>query len=374
MVAEPTRTEAWTLSLAADFTGVGEDRSWHLRGRIESDPGRVFRDGSTGYLVRFVDLEESTTAEGPWLRAGLDGRSVEMRRFAGGEILDLAQLHHLSGAPRHGDVADVVFPGLVPSPPSIGAGDTRYRRTAWPYVLRKGVGWRQGLLATWTNEGVEGVGEGRTARLSYEGKLEGTGDDDRYEQSFAVTGTASGEVEVEVATGKLLRHQLDWTRKVALTSPSGEANQTQHFVITLEATEPTARAAPTPRTDRDDRPFGNYMEPQDVHDALVPQIGVFESCYAHSGAAGHTEVGEVFLDFTIAPDGTVRDGVVRDSRSGFPKLDACLAETTASLHFPGHDEEPLRVGYPLVWRESALQVYPMVFVKDRPVGELLVMH
>ena len=374
MVAEPTLAEAWTLSVAADFTGVGDDRSWHVRGRIESAPGRVFRDGSTGYLVHFVDLEQADSPNGPWLRAGLDGRSVEMRRFEGGEILDLAQLHHLSGAPRHGDVLDVVFPGLVPSPPSMGAGDTAYRRTAWPFVLRKGVGWRQGLLATWTNLGVEGVGEGRTARLSYEGKLEGTGDDDRHEQRFLITGTASGEVEIEVATGRLLRHELDWTRQVAVTSPTGSVDQEQHFRITLETTEPSSRAAPTPRTDRDDRPFGNYMEPQDVHDALVPQIGVFESCYSHSGAAGRTEVGEVFVDFTIAPDGSVRDGIVRDSRSEFPELDACLAGTTASLKFPGHDEEPLRVGYPLVWRESALQAYPMVFVEDRPVGELLVMH
>ncbi len=376
LLACPTATlpsaptgEAWTLALSSHFEESGRSLDWHLRGRIEAMPARGFRDGSTSVLVRFVDLEEAPSAQGPWVRAGLDGRSVEMRRFENGEILDLAQVEHLAGPPRHGDVLDWIFAAISPSPPRVASGESAYRRSSWPFLLRKDVGWRQALQATWTNQGFQGAGSARTALLDYEGTLEGSGFDERLDRRYQVSGSAQGRVLLQASNGNTLHHELHWSRTVDFV----DDQQLQVFDLVLEAAVPGAWSAPVPREAGDDIPLGNYLDPQDVHDALIPQLAVFQPCYEHSGAAGRTEVGEVFLDFTIAPNGSVRDGTIRDSRSGFPALDACLAEKSAELSFPGHDEEPLMVGYPLVWRQSALQPYPMVFVKDRAVGELFVM-
>ena len=365
VVQEPNDNKAWTVSIAATFSDAAP---WHLRGRVETAPARFFRDGSQSVLVRLMDFEEAPSPEGPWLRAGLDGRSVEMRRFETGEILDLAGLHHVAGAPRHGDVIDLLYVALSPSPPRMSEGDKALRRSAWPFLLRKNVGWRQALVATWTHHGGEGNGPTRRVKLSYDGTLEGTGEDSRFEHSFTVKGDASGEVVVDGA-GHVLAHTLDWSRTIVRTGGI-QRQQTQTFQLSLEAAEAGVWMAPEPRFASDDAPLTNYLDPQDVHDALIPQLTAFETCYTHSGAAGRTEVGEVFIDFTISPDGSVRNGTVRDSRSGFDELDDCLAETANTLRFPAHDEEPMNVGYPLVWRQSALQAYPMVFVQDRPVGEL----
>ena len=171
VVQEPNDNKAWTVSIAATFSDA---EPWHLRGRVETAPARSFRDGSESVLVRLVDFEEAPSGEGPWVRAGLDGRSVEMRRFDTGEILDLAGLHHITGAPRHGDVIDLLYVALSPSPPRIGNGEKALRRSAWPFLLRKNVGWRQALVATWTHHGSEGNGSARRVRLSYDGTLEGT--------------------------------------------------------------------------------------------------------------------------------------------------------------------------------------------------------
>ena len=366
---EETTSAAWALRVTSHFEQAGVSRDWFLRGRIETVPARHFQDGSQSVLLRFVNLEEAPTAEGPWLRAGLDGRSVEMRRFDDGQILDLAELHHVAGEPRHGDVLDLLFPALSPSPPFIAGGESHFRRSAWPFLLRKNVGWRSALLATWENRGFDGAGASRTAHLVYEGTLEARGGDERFDVQYKADGLASGSVLLETTTGRVLRHELHWERTVQ----AGSQQQQQTFDVLLEATTPSEWLAPIPRMDDDAAPFGNYLEPQDVHNALIPQLTLFEPCYHHSGAAGRTEVGEAILEFSIAPDGSVREATIRDSRSGFPELDACLAETAAVLSFPAHDEEPLRVAYPMLWKHSSLQPYPMVFVQDRPVGQLFVM-
>ncbi len=366
---EETATSAWTLRIASHFEQSGASRDWHLRGRLEAAPARHFRDGSHSTLLRFVNIEEAPTAEGPWLRAGLDGRSVEMRRFDDGQILDLAELHHLAGDPRHGDVLDLIFPALSPSPPAIGGGESKFSRSSWPFLLRKNVGWRSSLLATWQNQGFEGAGASRTAQLEYEGTLEATGRDDRFDLEYRAEGRASGSVLLETATGSLLRHELHWQRTVQ----AGSQQQEQSFELLLEATEASEWLGPTPRGGDDGTPLGNYLEPQDVHNALIPQLDLFETCYQHSGAAGRTEVGESFLEFSISPDGSVGEASIRDSRTGFPDLDACVAETAQQLSFPAHDEEPLHVAYPMLWMQSAIRPYPMVFVEERPVGQLFVM-
>lgn len=120
--------------------------------------------------------------------------------------------------------------------------------------------------------------------------------------------------------------------------------------------------------ERDAQPLGRYLTLEEIHDGLVAALPTFAECYTHSGARGRVEVGEVFVDFTIGPDGAVTEAAIRDSRSGVPDLDACLRERMLTVTFRPHDEEPVHVGYPFVFREGALLPYPMVFVKERDVG------
>lgn len=122
--------------------------------------------------------------------------------------------------------------------------------------------------------------------------------------------------------------------------------------------------------ERDAQPLGSYLTLQEIHAGIIASLPSFAECYEHSGARGRVEVGEVFVDFTIAPDGLVSDATIRDSRSGIADLDACLRERMLTLTFRPHDEEPVVVGYPFVFREGSLLPYPMVFVKERDVGIL----
>lgn len=113
-----------------------------------------------------------------------------------------------------------------------------------------------------------------------------------------------------------------------------------------------------------------YLKTPEIHSMMMDQLERFEQCYAYSSAAGRVTVGEVFVNFTIASDGKAQGAYIHVSKSGLEDLDACLLDQANTLEFRAHDEEPLEVGYPFVFMDAAMQPYPMIFVKERPI-ELL---
>lgn len=122
----------------------------------------------------------------------------------------------------------------------------------------------------------------------------------------------------------------------------------------------------------DYEPTGRYLTPAEIHSSLSEQLQPFEDCYQYSSARGRVTVGEVHVVFTIAEDGTVSDARVHASTSELDDLDACLVEQALTLQFRPHDEAPIEVGYPFVFRDAALQPFPMVMVAERPIGLLFV--
>lgn len=116
---------------------------------------------------------------------------------------------------------------------------------------------------------------------------------------------------------------------------------------------------------------GRYLERSEVHRRLLDQLDVVAACYEHTTEArARTELGDVFVQFAIQPDGTVRDATVKESKSGLPELDACIVEKVGQLVFRAHDEDRVDVGFPFIWLDAQLQPYPMVYVKDRPLDPL----
>ncbi|MCB9793260.1 MAG: TonB family protein [Alphaproteobacteria bacterium] len=127
------------------------------------------------------------------------------------------------------------------------------------------------------------------------------------------------------------------------------------------------------RAEEDAMSLGRYLTAEEIHDVVVQALPEFEACYTHSSARGRVMVGEVFVDFTIDPSGEVSDARLRSSRSELADLDGCLLDQARALRFRPHDEAPLDVGYPFVYRDAALQPYPMVFLKLRELP-LLFFH
>ncbi|MCB9760934.1 MAG: hypothetical protein H6739_13935 [Alphaproteobacteria bacterium] len=202
-----------------------------LKGLVSQTFARDFRDTSTGTLVRFHQVEMAESPEGPWRRSELSDRSVEMRTFES-EILDIYEVSHLAGAPRYGDVFDLLFPVISPVVPRVGRGEEAWRRASWPFKLQRGQDIRTTMTATWRNEGFEGTDQGRTVTVSYDGVLEGRGQDIQHTAQLTLTGAVDGEVRLRTSDAAMVAHRFDWTRTVEMRfgDGGGVLTQDQHFV------------------------------------------------------------------------------------------------------------------------------------------------
>ena len=131
---------------------------------------------------------------------------------------------------------------------------------------------------------------------------------------------------------------------------------------------PAALAAPPVPGDA---PTGRYTTAAEIHGQLMEQLEVLGTCYEHSTEArARTELGDVYLVWTIRPDGSVSDARIHESHSGLPELDACLVDAAGALRFEAHDEPRLQVGYPMIWLDATVQPFPMVYVEERPLDLL----
>jgi hypothetical protein len=204
------------------------DTQAKLDTRITLAPSRGFRDGSVGSLLRF-DTARLTDGDGAALPITLGGRTVELRRFPDGEILDVDLVDHVTASDRLMGVFDLVFPLVSPFPPDLPKKGVGIPRVAsWPILDEKRNGWYARSEVEWTLEGTE-MRDGRKAlRLRYVGPWTGRGKDAEGTVPVALRahGQASGVVWYDAVTFDLLGQEFHWRRQVSWTAGRGEAATT----------------------------------------------------------------------------------------------------------------------------------------------------
>ena len=90
----------------------------------------------------------------------------------------------------------------------------------WPFRVGDKVRWDNAVLAQWSNEGPIKNVAGAVRRYHYQGpwSLKGLDRRQRPPLRLAASGEARGSLEVTLADGRVLWHEIDWTRTVAVSS------------------------------------------------------------------------------------------------------------------------------------------------------------
>lgn len=192
---------------------------------------RTFRDGSLSHLLVFEEATLADAARGS--SHGLEGRTVELRRFPNGEILAIDLAEHIMGPGRHGEIVDVLFPAISPNPPDLGQpGATAVRLHNWPMVDDDRNGMFNQLALEWTHAGLVQRGTDELFRLDYTGSWTGDGRDivGGHEVDLDLEGTAQGSLLLSRADLRLVSHELRWSREVTWKHPEGvTVTQTTDF-------------------------------------------------------------------------------------------------------------------------------------------------
>jgi hypothetical protein len=251
--AREIRSERFEVQLEVTTQIVGSHQEygerfpatrWLLDLVISMEPIRRFSDGSIGTLLRFEDVRETVSIEDELVAVSeslLMGRVVELRTFEDGEVLDVDQGGHIAGWGRGGEVLDVLLPLLSPAPPKMKWGEKVGRRMIWPFRVGADVRWDNAVLAQWTNEGPIKNLAGPVRRYQYQGPWSLKGLDRRQSPPLrlSASGEARGSLEVTVADGRVLWHEIDWTRTVAVSwGEEGAIAQEQHFVGRMHRVDP----------------------------------------------------------------------------------------------------------------------------------------
>ena len=191
---------------------------------------RVFRDGSVGWLLVFDDVQRDGAPH------PLTGRSVELRRFGDGEILDVDLLEHALGGDRQLEVIDLLLPVVSPHPPDLRPGGVAPRTTSWPLRLPDGRTWNGSSDATWTLKETDDAAGVRAWVFAYDGTWTTDGPargprarSDRPQTT--ATGPLQGEVRISVRDGLVVSHTFDWARRLEVLYPratKGPCHITQH--------------------------------------------------------------------------------------------------------------------------------------------------
>ncbi len=224
--AAPPELQAKLASLASGEETLSMVILW------QEGPGH--RDGSQSVWVRFE--EARLRVDEAEQELGLEGRSVELRRFGDGEILDVSDADHIAGGDRQGEVLDLLWPLLSPHPPDLRPGKVVRREARWPLRIDAERGQRGLLTAGWRYLEAERVDGERRHHVAYDGTWTTLGSDRTRDvpRGIRAEGTASGELWVDTELA-LLRHDFDWERTVTLRGPAfeegerHELSQTQRF-------------------------------------------------------------------------------------------------------------------------------------------------
>lgn len=200
---------------------------------IEKSLVRQFRDGSLGYRVHFAEASSGVVRAGEErepVTMSLAGRTVELRAFPDGELLDVDLVSHVVGPERMMDTLDVVFPAISPAPPASMKGARAFH---WPVKLSREQVVRNSVWATWD---IEDKQRERLA-LVYSGGWEATGWERVGEGRMRMDGRGelSGALDVRRSDGQFTRHTLHGARTLAIPYPGASAlEQTTRFDVTVE--------------------------------------------------------------------------------------------------------------------------------------------
>ena len=191
---------------------------------ISLTPSRTFRDGSLGSVLRFEEATLSTR-DGTALPLTLAGRTVELRRFPDGEILDVDFADHVIASDRLVGVFDLLFPLVSPFPPDMPKdGVTVPRTISWPVLDEQRNGWYQRADTEWRLAGTEAIDDREAVRLEYVGPWTGQGKDavGTVPVGLSSRGHASGVLWYDATTNDLVAQTFHWRRQVRWTAGRGE--------------------------------------------------------------------------------------------------------------------------------------------------------
>ena len=206
--------------------------------RVRMVPTRRFSDGSYGRLL-YLERAKITRTDGPdeqVIDNQLAGRTVELRTFPDGEILDISWGGKVVGQGRYLDVFDVIFPAVSPSAPSLLDGEATRRNMIWPVRQSKMFRWDNMVEALWQNEGQVEVDGTSAWSLLYQGEwvTKGITRDAQPRRQWSAVGQSTGTIRYDTEGANMLEHRLDWTRTVSVRGEGGIVSQEQRFVGTVE--------------------------------------------------------------------------------------------------------------------------------------------
>ncbi|MFT5680377.1 MAG: hypothetical protein ACI8RZ_001283 [Myxococcota bacterium] len=229
---EPDPIERFRIQIQADFTTTGLENlpdslppesvdllapvGFDLDVVVRREPSQVFRDGSLGHYVRF-ESAEGTIRRGEVATPAvltLAGRTVEVRTFTDGELLDVTLMEHIAGLGRYGDVFDLIFPILTPTPPDLSGQQAIPRAMHWPVRLSENEQLLNTLWAQWSM--LESTSD--EWHLGYAGKWAIRGAQEAGGQKVPAggSGTGEGEIWLRHSDSRLERHTFQWQRELTL--------------------------------------------------------------------------------------------------------------------------------------------------------------
>lgn len=226
------------LLVTSTGESIQDQREVAMELRLRVEPSRAFRDGSYGRLIHVESANLSQKTDGALspLEGHLVGRTVELRTFPDGEILDISWADKVAGPSRYLDVFEVIYPALSPAAPSISEGEAVKQRIIWPFRQENELRWDNIVDAVWRNHGQDNIRQVETWRLSYEGAWGTEGKTRRASpaREWKASGKAKGTAHFDRRSSDLVSHSIDWSRVVTVAGVAGKLTQSQQFSGSVE--------------------------------------------------------------------------------------------------------------------------------------------
>ncbi len=220
---------------------------WRWAGELRVAYARTFRDGSIGRLACFSGGRTSIVRDGATspTASDLDGACVELRAFVDGawpgDVLSVGPIGRWTGTGGHLELLDVVWPTLSPQIPTVDREGRGNATAAWPLNASRSGAPRARLTSGWALD----------RRSSDSAAYTWTGDLASTSGAVGVSGTASGELLVDLAASRVARHRSEWRRTVRVAFPTREVVQDIRTTVTLvyAGEGPPMVVAPMPEDD-----------------------------------------------------------------------------------------------------------------------------
>ncbi len=350
------KTEAAQASEA--LTAVLGPGVWTLTGDLVVTPTQRFRDGSIGHRLRFESVEETLEGEDKSIASPLTGRTVELRTFEDGEVLDVRDGQHIAGWGRGGDWVDILLPLVSPAPPEFKKEDALHRRLIWPFRMGRVVRWDNAVEANWTRRPVARSKEVEAHdTLEYRGPWKLDGYDRRTKPPVRITGSGELSGTLDLDKEGLRTHKMVLKRTVTLTVYGGTDVVQTHLV---EASLQRKEVGPTTEFRAVDLPplAPRYLNVNRVNQVVQGAAEGLKSCEARGP--------ELTLPIRLAVKGDGSSQILK----GAENL-ACIRRVLIALRFPTHDGMDAAVHFTVYRRGGRFSVSPLAVLKEPKAGPVL---